>query len=284
MRALAIDARRLRRHLHWASRIEAWPPAAWLALQAAALWPSLHWAARRMADGSDEPLGLVALVLLAVLLASGRIACGREARLPWLAAALGFTLAATATLPLLPPLAVALLSALALGCAYAAFRAPGTPWLPVAGLLLLALPLLASLQFYAGWPLRVLTAEATSWLLQWGGLDVARHGSTLRVEGREVLVDAPCSGVQLAWLGYAAACASAAWHGLRDARFVQRLPLAGLVVLCGNVLRNTALVLVESGQWAAPRGAHDAIGLAALAAVVALVVLAMRGGRDATDR
>lgn len=284
MRALAIDARRLRRHLHWASHIEAWPPAAWLALQTAALWPSLHWAARRMADGSDEPLGLAALLLIGVLAATGRIDCRHAARLPWLAAALGFTLAATATLPLLPPLAVAVLSALALGSAYAAFRAPGAPWLPVAGLLLLALPVVASLQFYAGWPLRVLTAEASSWLLQLGGIDVARHGSTLVVEGREVLVDAPCSGVQLAWLGYAAACASAAWHGLRDARFAQRLPLVGLVVLCGNVLRNAALVMVESGHWLAPPWMHDAIGLAALGGVVTLVVLSMRGGRDAADR
>lgn len=256
----------------------------WLALQALALWPSLVWAARRMADGSDEPLGLVALALLGVAAASGRIACQREARLPWLAAALALTVLATALQSLLPPLATGVLSALALACAFAAFRKPGAPWLPVAGLMLLALPVVASLQFYAGWPLRVVTAEASLWLLRMGGLDAARHGARLVVESREVLVDAPCSGVQLAWLGYCAACASALWHAIRDASFAARLPLVGLLVLAGNIVRNTALVVVESGVVDAPPWAHDSIGLAMLAAVTLLVVLLMRGGGNAARR
>ena len=43
-------------------------PLAWLALQAAALWPHGAWMARRVQDGSDEPLGLAALALLLMLL------------------------------------------------------------------------------------------------------------------------------------------------------------------------------------------------------------------------
>jgi exosortase/archaeosortase family protein len=281
MNGMTIERRRLVRGLRLASRIEALPPSVWLALQAVALWPTLLWATRRVADGSDEPLGLVALTLLALLLASGHAAYRREARLPWLAAALALTVATVALLPVLPPLALAVLAALALGSAFAALRAPGTPRLPVAGLIVLALPVVASLQFYAGWPLRVVTAEATLWFLELGGVDATRHGTTLVIGGREVLVDAPCSGVQLAWLGYCAACASALWHRLRDSSFIARLPLVGLIVLSGNVLRNTALVLVEGGVVEAPAWAHEAIGLAALAGVTALVALAMRGGDDA---
>jgi exosortase/archaeosortase family protein len=272
---------RARRELQLAAHIDSLPPATWLALQALALWPSLAWAARRLADGSDEPLGLAALALLAVAAAAGRLPLQHDARLPWLAAALALSVAATALLALLPPLALSAVAALAIGCAYAAFRASHAPRLPVLGLLLLALPLIASLQFYAGYPLRVVTAEATRWLLALGGADALRHGAMLVVAGREVLVDAPCSGVQLAWCAYCAACAAALWRGLPDARFVARLPLVGALALAGNVVRNTLLVAVEAGLVRAPGGAvvHEAVGLAVLAAVTLAVVATMRGPR-----
>jgi len=257
------------------------PASACLALQAAALWPSLVWAARRTADGSDEPLGLVALALLALGAASGRLGVQREPRRAWLAVAIVLTCAATALGSTLPPLAVAAVSALALGAAYAAFRAPRAPWLPVAGLLLLALPLIASLQFYAGWPLRVVSAEASRWLLLAGGLDAVRAGTTLFVAGREVLVDAPCSGVQLAWCAWCAACASALWHRLHDAAFAARTPLVGALALGADVLRNTALVALEARTLSAPAWLHEAIGLIALACVVLVVARVVQGGRDA---
>jgi exosortase/archaeosortase family protein len=278
MNTLLLQGRRLRRTLHWASRIESLSPAVWLTLQCAALWPSWLWAAGRVADGSDEPLGLVAMALLVVASASGRIDTRRDARPPWLAAALGLTVAATIGLHALPPLAVALLSVLALTAAFAAFRADRSPWLPVAGLLVLTLPLIASAQFYAGWPLRVVTAEASRWLLSLAGLDTARVGAVLVVGGREVLVDAPCSGVQLAWLGYAAACASAIWHRLGDARFAARLPIVGMTVLAANVLRNTVLVWLEGSRNAAPTWLHEAIGVIALAGVTLAVTRLMTRG------
>ncbi|MGD9835110.1 MAG: hypothetical protein AB7U92_20340, partial [Piscinibacter sp.] len=45
-------------------------PAAWLALQAAALWPHGAWMLARVRDGSDQPLGLAALAVLLMLLAT----------------------------------------------------------------------------------------------------------------------------------------------------------------------------------------------------------------------
>ncbi len=87
------------------------------------------------------------------------------------------------------------------------------PRLPLAGLALLALPLLASLQFYAGYPLRVLTAELSAWAAAGRGLAAERSGAAMVVNGHLVIVDAPCSGVQMAWLAYFAACAVAAFAG-----------------------------------------------------------------------
>src|SRR4051812_23787834 len=117
--------------LRWSSRIEQWPAATWLWLQAFALWPVAVWAARRMGDGSDEPLGLVALALLGFAAASGRLVCRRSARAPWLLGAMACTLLATALIGTLPWLALAALASLALACAWAALRADGSPLWPV---------------------------------------------------------------------------------------------------------------------------------------------------------
>ncbi|HSW04283.1 MAG TPA: hypothetical protein VLK61_06865 [Aquabacterium sp.] len=120
--------------LRWASRIEAWPPTLWLGLQVLALWPSAGWALGRFSDAAGEVSGLLALALL--LLATTRIrpaliACDWAARTPWLLAAALLTALVTAWTGRLPPAAVAGLSALALACAWTAFRPSGAlvwPW------------------------------------------------------------------------------------------------------------------------------------------------------------
>lgn len=267
-----------------------WPPAlacrpsylsplAWLGLQALALWPHGAWLLRRVQDGSDEPLGLAALALLAFLLAGLAPRLRVAPRTGWLAGAVALTLLAGIGLFAAPPLACALLAALALACSLAAWLPAEAPRAPLAGLVLLALPLIASLQYYAGWPLRVLTAQASAWLLQASGIAAERLGTTMLVEGRQVIVDAPCSGVQMAWMAYFAACAAAALTGRRDASFLRRLPLVGAIVLAGNVLRNSVLVALEARPQGLDAAVHEAIGVGALALVVAAVLALMRGGR-----
>ena len=256
------------------------PAGAWLALQVAALWPHAAWAAARLRDGSDDPLGLAALAMLGVLVA--RRGLRAAPRAGWLGASLALTAAATLALWALPPLAASVVAAAALGCALAAWSPDGAPRLAPAGLVLLALPLLASLQFYAGYPLRLVTAQASAWALQFAGLDAAASGAAMTVQGRLVIVDAPCSGVQMAWLGYFGALAVAGWTGLRDRTLLARLPLVGLIVLSGNVLRNSLLVALESRPQGLAEAAHQAIGLAVLAAVV-LAVIAWTARTEAHD-
>lgn len=240
MAAASLLLQRNPRLVRWGARLDTAPDWIWLALFAAALWPAWHWMARRMFDHSDDPLGLLALGALAttatVLLAAN----------------------------LLPPLAGALVAVLAVAAALAAWLPVGLPTLPVFGLAVLALPLLASLQFYAGFPLRVIAAEASRWLLA-PFFMVERAGSSLRVDGLLVIVDAPCSGVQMAWLGYFTACAVALHARLGDRAFIARLPLVGALVLVANVLRNTVLVAFAGAGHALPGWAHEAIGLLTLA-------------------
>jgi len=96
------------------------------------------------------------------------------------------------------------------------------------------------------------------------------------VNGRLVIVDAPCSGVQMAWLAYFTACAVAAATGLGDSLFVRRAAWVGAIVLLGNVLRNSVLVALEARPGGLSAAWHEAIGLAVLAAVCAAVLLMMK--------
>ncbi|MGC3986590.1 MAG: exosortase Q [Pseudorhodoferax sp.] len=263
------------RFVRWGIAVDRLPAGAWIALQALALLPAWTWMARRLADGADDPLGLLALAALATLAGLHRKALRASPALGWLAAATVLTLAATLTRGALPPLLASLLAVLALAATLLALLPHQVAATPVLLLAVLALPLLSSLQFYAGYPLRVLAAEASRWLLA-PFFTVWREGSTLLVDGRLVVVDAPCSGVQMAWLGYFTAGATALWAGMADRTVLARLPGVGLTVLAGNVLRNTLLVAAEGAGRPLPAWGHEALGLAVLAAVCAAIAWQMQ--------
>jgi exosortase/archaeosortase family protein len=254
-------------------------PLGWLALQAAALWPHGAWLARRVQDGSDEPLGLAALALLLMLLAARSHLLRIAPRTGWLAASALLTLVANTALLAAPPLLCALFAALALAAALMAWLPARGPRAPLAGLVVLALPLISSLQYYGGYPLRVLTAQLSAWALEFAGIAAERAGTSMLVRGQLVIVDAPCSGVQMVWMAYFCACAVAALTALRDGDFLRRLPAIGALVLVGNVLRNSLLVALESRPQGLGEMLHQGIGLAVLAMVCAAVAVTMKGAR-----
>lgn len=278
--SLAALAHRHPRIVDWGILIDRAPAAGWLGLQFLALMPTWAWMVQRMRDGSDDPLGLLALVALAALTWNRRRELRASPRLGWLVLAGAGTVLATllrtglGVLPALPPLAAGLVAVLALACGLLAFLPRNVGRLPVAGLAVLALPLLSSLQFYAGYPLRVVTAEASRWLLA-PGFEVMREGTSLMVDGRLVIVDAPCSGVQMVWLGYFTACAVALWARRGDQAFLRRLPMVGLLVLAGNIARNSVLIAFEGAGHPLAGWAHNALGLAVLAVVCAAIARLM---------
>ena len=265
-------------------RIDRAPAIGWLALQAAALTPTWWWMARRLRDGSDDPLGLLALAGLALLVWTLRHELRCAPRLGWLALASLGTLAATllrtgiGPLAPWPPLATALFAVLALAAGLLALLPRRVAGAPVLGLAVLALPLLSSLQFYAGFPLRVLTAEASRWLLA-PAFEVQREAASLLIEGRLVIVDAPCSGVQMAWFGYFTACAVALWTRRGNRDFLARLPLVGVIVLAGNILRNSLLVGFEGAGLGLAPWLHEALGLMVLAGVCGAIAWLMQASR-----
>lgn len=259
-------------------------PAVVIAAGLSALLPTWIWMAQRFVDGSDDPLGVLAIAALLLLLwrERGALDLHRPHTFVCVCVAVCFMLAYAVAQSVLPPLLGALLGVLALASVVLAVLPARVAAAPVVGLSVLALPLLASLQFYAGYPLRVVTAEVSRWLLSLS-FEVSRSGSALMVDGQLIVVDAPCSGVQMVWLAYFSACAVALYVGVSNRRFLARLPLVGLLVMAANVLRNSVLVSAQAAGYPFNAWQHSAVGLVALAAVCALVARWMSVGREASS-
>lgn len=239
-------------------------------------WPVLRWYALRLDDGSDEPHGLAAL---AAALCFAPWAAWRETLSPRRHRLLALALLVyCVTFPFTPPPARSLLFVAMLGLA-AAPRGYAFAWTT---LLALSLPIVATLQFYLGYPLRVLTATLCASLLALGGLRVEASGTTLAWAGERVIVDTPCSGLRMLWTGLVFAAVLACHHRLDTRGAFALFRYAALTVFAANTLRAAAVFCLETRLWPDPPWAHESAGLALFAlAALLLVALAERFPRRA---
>jgi MYXO-CTERM domain-containing protein len=232
-----------------------------------AFWPVWRWYGLRMVDGSDEPWGLLALGLAGYFLWRER----KGRRIPgkgWLLGALvpmGIYAGFYGVLPALVRGLMAVVTVILL---------MGLPrrQAGVAGLLILSLPVMASLQFYGGYPIRMGMAWVSGAVLNVMGMGVTREGVNLLWEGQRVVVDAPCSGVQMMWAGYLVHFVLAAWYGLRWSTLMWTSVVTGVVLVVANVLRATALFFFETGLVHGVKGTHEGMGLLIFAGVIVLLV------------
>jgi hypothetical protein len=242
---------------------------------ALACWPVFRWWLARMTDGSDDPLGVAALATAGYFLWQRR----REIQISpygvWMALGLVLT---QGVLPL-PPLVrgACLVTALA-GALALPKRQAG-----IVALLFLSLPVVASLQYFAGYPLRLITAEFSRTLLGLLGLDAERTGTLLQWRDHTVGVDAACSGVKMLWTTLFTAAALAARDGLGGKRTVLLLGLGlGLVVLLNGV-RSSILFFPEAHLVNWPEWTHEGIGVGLFVmAAASLAALASRMGQGIT--
>lgn len=276
----------------------------WLLLSGSiiAFAPVWNWYVRRLDDGSDEPFGLLPLVTALVLYGAelGSVRSflqerrsRRELVIP-LGAAAGYLGAALSDGP---PLLRAIFAVLAIGsllvplrmsprAAHGFERRIGACAVGVWGLLLLSLPVIASLQFFLGYPARLVTAYFASRLLSVTGITPELNGILLEWHGKPLLIDSPCSGVKLLWmmsyLGFTVVTALR----LTGRRAWLQLFAGSVLVLYANVIRTTFLFYTEMEIVAAPKWAHTAIGaLTATGAAIVLLMLArLNGAREQRAR
>lgn len=231
-----------------------------LLFQFAAFWPVWYWYIQRMADSSDEPWGMLALITVIVICFLNK----QKEELPssndkllipiiilaWYIILYGF----------LPPLLRALLAFAAIGYSlamsyYSVFRRPGI-W----GLLFLSLPLFSSLTFYASYPLRRLAGILTVLFIHMIGTPITIDGVMLRLGNDLIWIDAPCSGIRMLWASFYFLFILATMIKIKyKATLVATLIVLPVVIL-GNALRSASLFLLDinhvSDAWL-----HEGIGI-----------------------
>lgn len=257
-----------------------------LLLQLVAFWAVWQWYAARLLSSPDERWGLVALATAAICVLWRRSEATREEanESAFLTSAILLTLLYAVSYAYVLPLVRATLAMLALACVLCGMmrRRVGGAHVGVAGLLLLALPVVPSLQFYGGYPLRVLTGRVAAPLLQLSGFAVTAEGTCLNFGGGVIWIDAPCSGVRMLWVGLFLACTLVALYELCLPRALVALAGAGVVIVAGNIFRAVALFYVEAKIIEVPAWTHEATGVASflfVAAGIVACVEALRKGR-----
>lgn len=119
--------------------------------------------------------------------------------------------------------------------------------LKIFGLLLLSLPILTSLQFFIGYPLRILVTYLASILLKLSGLNVLQEATCLTLDKNSVCVDAPCSGIQMLLTGFFLCFIFSFIKKLNNIQTIILLVTNILIVIFVNIFRATALFYTESG-------------------------------------
>lgn len=286
----------------------------------AVFWPIWIWYGQRLCDQSDEPLGIVALFTLIILVArrtrdtttttttaisatssatytSSVDATNKAANNLLLIVMLALYGLSIVFLPKLISAALALIT-LALGLRpmlQSRFN-PGH-WL----LLLLSLPIVASLNFYLGYPLRLMVAQMAVSLLSINGFPVTAEGTSLLWHNQLIEIDAPCSGIKMLWAAlYMAAVQLSlrkresmnSTHSALSRQHVQLwqtalyLALAIAAAIFANTLRVTSLFYLEAGIISLPTGisksyaptfesaVHTGTGIAAFLLVALLLFFA----------
>ncbi|MEZ5353479.1 MAG: archaeosortase/exosortase family protein [Bryobacteraceae bacterium] len=213
-------------------------------LQAAAAWPVWTWYAHRVTDGSDGPWPLAALGLFAAILVMARDGAGKPVSLVH---ATIMTAIYAATVLLLPPIFRCAAAFSAVGSTLVRWRlGPGGHW-PFVALLVLAAPMIASLDFTLGFPLRLAASHCTAALVSLAGFSVSAEGTLLRWGSRMVAIDAPCSGARMLYTGLVVTAALAAYERFSLRRTAAAFAGAIPVTVAANVFRAAGLFFIEAG-------------------------------------
>ncbi len=249
-----------------------------MGLQIVAFWPAWVWYLHRTWHSPEEAVALLVAFALILALAWQAIRKNRQIfYFPVIPIALLMVLYGISYLfaPSIIRAAIAV-SAILLTLYFAAFGRP--PPAGFWGMVLLALPVLPSLQFYLGYPSRLLSASLTVPLLKMNGMQVSQEGTYLVWQNEMLLFDGPCSGITMLWAGLFLTLVIAFVSRMEVLRLSIGLFACCLLVLLGNVLRASSLFHLESGLVELPMSWwHEGVGTAAFILTAGAIVLTLNG-------
>jgi len=241
-----------------------------LTIQLLAFWAVWQWYVYRAVYSWDQPWGILAFVTaLAFLLAPRKRLPSDEGSL--LVPALLITVYA-ATYFVFPPLARAIIAFTALAVTTSSIRFGKLFHPGLFGLFYLSLPTIPTLQFFGGYPMRVVVAAITAPILRLSGFGVTYEGTCLNWSGQLIWIDAPCSGIKMLWVGLFLTFVILCLYELPLLKTLLLLPLVAIVIMAANVFRAVALFYLEAGVVKLPSWGHEYTGLIAFALEAAGIV------------
>ncbi|WP_455212511.1 archaeosortase/exosortase family protein [Kaarinaea lacus] len=236
-----------------------------------ALWPVWRWYGLRVYSSSEEIWGVVAVITAIVFLYMTRPLEKKLVSISW-SIPIALIVFYIVALWFLPPLIRAVVAMGLITNLISQYWYQKQFHMGLGTLLMLALPVVASLQFYLGYPMRVAVGSMTEILLQFNGLSVVREGTVLNWGAQLISIDAPCSGVKLLWVSLYVSSALACFVRLSNVQTAALFSVLPLIVLCANVFRATALFYLESGILPMQSWMHSGVGLIATFFAVGIIV------------
>ena len=248
-----------------------------LALSLCVFWPVTIWYVQRLLDKSDEPLGVLSLIAFAavILTRQGKSNSKSDFNAPFFA--IGCLLVYAFTWPFAPKLLSAVIAVVTIGCLIDSFggrfRLGLGSWL----LLLFSLPIVSSLNFYSGFPLRVVVGKIAAPLISMVGFPTIVDGCALIWNNQVIQIDAPCSGIKMLWFALFIGAVLTAVLELSLSSSILVLGSAVFAALFGNVLRVTSLFFIAAKviniDPSQEHFIHQAVGVVAFAIAAGITVL-----------
>lgn len=243
-----------------------------------ACWDSWRWTIHRLTQSPEEGLSLLFTFALLGVLAIPRVTIRQwPSRIDPTLPATMLTLHAALTLANAPSIIQSALATTLL--AFILYRAAHETAPPAAfwGLIALSMPVLPSLQFVFGYPLRVLSATLTVALLNLQGVPITRDGTYVTIAGQTSQFDAPCSGIAMLWALILVTLMAALITRLSLAKLCLALLLTLSVAIAANALRVASLLYAATMLGdTEPPWLHEAVGLAAFALAAMLLAACLR--------
>ncbi len=241
-------------------------------LQLVAFWSVGRWYFLRLSTSNDETFGVLAIVAIVALIVKNRRENSGVSNFGFIVASIAIYAISFA---FLPPLLRSVVAVTSLTFAISGWFFGKRFHFGIWSLFLLSLPIVASLQFYLGFPLRILVGEATAFLLKLNGLVVFREGVCLHFGEKLIWIDAPCSGVKMLWAGFFLTSLLITIYEFNFKKTVFAFVSAFAIILLGNIFRATGLFYLEAEIIKMPSFAHEAIGVSAFILTCIGIVAAM---------